>query len=94
MPANRYADAASADLARHERDHERRELEHEMAQERARGEALYNCMDGTVLKLHLNDADLCHPLAELFRCYEAGGDCKEQIRKLRERVVEIMLDNG
>ena len=81
----------SADLRAYEDEQDRLEREHRISSMHRKGEAYYECMDGTELRKHLND-DLHYPLAELFRCYETGGDCKEEIRKLRERVIELMLD--
>lgn len=80
----------SADLRRYEAEQDENERRYQQEREQRRGECYYECMDGTELKKHLND-DLHHPLAELFRCYETGGDCKDQIKKLRERVISIML---
>lgn len=91
MPLNRYPDAVSADLAAYEREQDWLEKSHEASKHYLEGQALYDCMDAAQLKEHLNDG-LHRELAELFRAYETGGDCMREILLLRNRVVEIIIN--
>ena len=89
---SRYPDAVSADLARYEREQDRLEKEWELAAQDRRDAVAELIMDGAELRKRLDDEDLAHPLAALMQAYELGGDCKEQVRKLRERLIEVLTD--
>ena len=81
-----------ADLRKREEENDAAELAWEMAATERRNLAEEIIMDGAELRKRLDDEDLAHPLAALMQAYELGGDCKEQVRKLRERLIEVLTD--
>ena len=82
----------SADLRRYEAEQDRLESVWELDKHLRQAQAEEDCMDGAELRKRLDDEDLAHPLAALMQAYELGGDCKEQVRKLRERLIEVLTD--
>ncbi len=80
-----------ADLRRHEAEQDAAEVAWEIAHARRKEDAAEEVLDGTILKQHLDDEDLAHPLAEVMRDLETGADLTKSVTKLRTRLIEILV---